>query len=283
LLFSCRACAQDDSRQLQVVLSQPGKADQIIDYVPVDIRPVQNWVGLYSARAGSFGGNPPVNPVAEDGWTNQIPTNANVTVLVHGFSVTDDDMRNYNLPRWTKRFYWTEHPMFPFQLLANGKKAYTFGFSWSGDASVGGQSGHLQSLYYPQDVFQALESGTTFANFLQLLEPAGGGTNTVNLFVHSLGNMMANQALTQVLDGTVSTYVMNEAAVPAEAFFSDESQYAIEQIDSGSCDPSSPSYNPSPLNCTRPYAVHLSHRTENNFGNPCCNKWVSLELQGLQI
>jgi len=260
LLLKCFQCATDPSRTVKLEVAGFTNPGQVTSIDPsngsqgyaVDIRPIKNWVGIYSARVPSFviEGVPPTQPVPEDGWANQIPANANVTVLVHGFTVTDSYFQTVNIPRWTKRFYWTEHPMLPFQKTADGKTAYTFGFSWSGDTSfLGNFPAKLQALYLPQDAFVALESATTFANFLQMINPSGGHTNTVNVFAHSLGNMVVNQGLTLVSDGTVTNYVMNEAAVPAEAFFTSESQYGIEGIDGGD-----PVTAPSPLNSTRAYA-----------------------------
>ncbi|MGC1829122.1 MAG: alpha/beta hydrolase [Candidatus Acidiferrales bacterium] len=250
LLFSCLSCAIDatETRELKVVLSQPGQPDQTIDDVPVDIRPIGSWVAVFSAREQD---PPPPTPVQvpywNNGWPNGIPQNANVTVIVHGYDVSENDAltqastagQSPFVPALTKRMYWTGFPMLPVQMVGNNP-AYTIGFVWKGDyaytiANLLGLGGSVAPLFFPDDTFRALESGTPLANLFTQLSSNG---NKVQVIAHSLGNMVVNSALTQVSAGTVSNYIMNAAAIPAEAFFTDSGQ--LQAADSSAINATNP-------------------------------------------
>jgi len=90
---------------------------------------------------------------------------------------------------------------------------------WQGDFTP--SLAKLRSLFFADDTFRALESGVPLANLFNQLH---ANNNKVQVIAHSLGNMVVNSALTQVAPQTVTNYVMNEAAVPAEAFFQDRGQ-----------------------------------------------------------
>jgi hypothetical protein len=73
-------------------------------------------------------------------------------------------------------------------------------------------------LYFPEDEFTALQTGVPLSKFIKKLEGVAS-VKKIAILAHSLGNMVVNSALKQL--GSASKpirYVMNEAAVPADAF-----------------------------------------------------------------
>ena len=192
-----------------------------IDEIPVEIRPFQQLAGMVSARQSTWGAgdiNSPhyrVNPVVrkEGGWKD-IETAASlidqVTVVVHGFNVTDNEFKNKGwFSLWAKRLYWTGHP------ILIPQKAAVVGVAWPGDRLGGANA----ALYYPEDEFSALQAGLPVGKFIQSLR-ARPGMKKLNILAHSLGNMVVNSALKEVppLVGAPLTYVMHEAAVSGDAF-----------------------------------------------------------------
>jgi hypothetical protein len=99
-------------------------------------------------------------------------------------------------------------------MLLAQNNAHTVGISWYGDVSL---------LNWPDDEFSALENGVPLANFLSAQADAN---RTIRIFAHSLGNMVVNSALTRGLaeakdalsKHAITSYVLNDAAIPAEAF-----------------------------------------------------------------
>jgi hypothetical protein len=247
LLLSCNACKTDPTRafQLAVVggaataavfpsagLAPPG----IVEKQFVDIRPIHDWVSVFSARESD---PPPATATApaDSTWSNTVPQGGNVTVLVHGYSVSEDEALTQSattgqaafVPALTKRMYWAAFPMLATQMvpLQTGGKvpAYTVAFLWKGDyvspniPLIGSYVNPLVApLFFSDDSFRALESGTPLAGVFNQLNSNG---NQIQVIAHSMGNIAVNSALTQVSANTVQNYVMNEAAVPAEAFFQD--------------------------------------------------------------
>ena len=65
----------------------------------------------------------------------------------------------------------------------------------------------------------ALETGVPLAKWLTNQSLAQG--RKIEIFAHSLGNMVVNGALSrpEFRANSVTSYVVNEAAVPAEAFY----------------------------------------------------------------
>jgi hypothetical protein len=234
LLFRCRSCQVDQSRMLSI--KTVSRLDLSPDGIPtateqpgvkVDIRPMSQWVGAYSARA-SDPPDPQLAPVA--GWSNTLPSSANVTVLVHGFKVSESNALKSFIPRYAKRLYWSGHQILPVQKDQSGRAAYTVGILWHGDFTK--PSMPVTGLYFPDDEFRALQSGVPIANFLQQLS---GGGNQITVIAHSLGNMAVNSALTRPgMTGVVKQYMMNEGAVPLEAFTVSDVFSTNPQIPAGS-------------------------------------------------
>ena len=245
LLFSCTTCPMDPTRAFQLAVVGGTASGQtfpsagiappgVVEKQFVDIRPIQNWVSVFSARESD---PPPAVPTAPStsGWSNTVPQGGNVTVLVHGYDVSESDALTQAsaspmppqgqaafVPALTKRMYWAAFPMLSTQMVptsAGNVPAYTVAFLWKGDFADPNLA-LIAPLFFSDDLFRALESGTPLANLLTQLSSAN---SQVQVIAHSLGNMVVNSALTQVSEGAVETYVMNEAAVPAEAFFTDSS------------------------------------------------------------
>jgi hypothetical protein len=254
LLFKCFYCLADTSRTLNLEVDKTSllSATQIMPVDPpvsgqgyhVDIRPIQGWIGAFSARDQD-----PPTPTAQPvpGWNNTVPPGANVTVLVHGYSVSQDDALTKSddagqaafVPSWAKRLYWSASPVLPVQMVGTNP-AYTVGFVWQGDfvkpKNIPIISRKIVPLFFPDDTFRALESGTPLADlFMNKLKPNAA---QINVIAHSMGNYVVNTALTQVPPQTVTNYIMNESAVPADAFYSDSN--LMQAADQQAMDATSP-------------------------------------------
>ncbi len=210
-------CAPDGSGTLQVVLVKNNGTIVVLDQVPVDLRPLQNWMTVYSFRSG---GITPLNHVTLplNGWTS-IPGNATtLNVLVHGCCTDQADVTESVLPSYFKRLYWSGQ-----QMIMAQNNAHTVGISWYGDVST---------LNWSDDEFSALENGVPMANFLSDQADAG---MKIRIFAHSLGNLVVNSALTRgqyeanhaLSKHAVTSFVMNDAAIPAEAF---DQQYNAQDL-----------------------------------------------------
>jgi len=210
LLFSCQKCVQDSNMQLKAVLSQAGQPDVILDQLPIDIRPLQNWMTVETVRSSA--GNTPLSyPTLDSGGWEDIPSAAQTLVLlVHGYGVSDEDATQQFFPMYFKRLYWAGHPV----LMAQNN-TQTVGFAWRGDISILGSE-------FPPNEFSALESGVPLATWLT--DQALLYNRKIQIIAHSLGNMVVNSALMRpealgaLNQRAITSYLMNEAAIPAEAF-----------------------------------------------------------------
>lgn len=210
MIMSCKTCAQDSTWMLQTLLVS-SSGTTVLDQVPLDVRPLQNWMSVYSTRSQGETIPPPGTSTLLSGWT-QIPgTAAKLNILVHGYDVSEQDATTTFFPQWFKRLYWAGQPM----ILPQKGSPHTVGFSWYSDVSL---------INWPDDEFSALETGVPFANFLaQVADPAKTSNPvSVNIVAHSLGNMVVHSALIRpevsgvIKNHSILSYVMNEAAVPAE-------------------------------------------------------------------
>ena len=200
LLIACTSCSQDSTWQLQVFLVAPNGTRTQLDSVPIDIRPLQNWMTIETVRNGSA--NQPMSyPVLDSGWMD-IPSAAqNLVVLVHGFSLADSAVTSTFMPKWFKRLYWAGHPV-----LLPQNNTHTVGLSWPSNPG---------STEYPIAYMNAFETGIPLAKFL-----SNQNGRKIQMMAHSLGNVVANSALSrpESQSAQVTTYLMNEPALPAEAF-----------------------------------------------------------------
>jgi hypothetical protein len=134
---------------------------------------------------------------------------------VHGFDNSESDVIVDNIPTYFKRLYWVQHPVLPAQ------QGMYVGLSWP--SNPGGTQ-------FPVAEFLGLETGAPLACLLQDLKGPG---QQLNIVAHSLGNMAVNSALQRVPAGVVTNYVMNEAAVPAEAFHDPNTAFLPSEIYDG--------------------------------------------------
>lgn len=212
-LFRCEACALDATRRLEVRDVPANQAPIPLDTAKTDLRPLREWMTVVSNRPAI--GFDPLPAFSVDPAWRSVPSNARrVTVLVHGFAVSHDEVTRNFFPGFFRRLYWAGHPVMERQDNGSGP-AHTVGVSWPGN------EGGLPQVFFPEDEFNALRTGVPLGTLLEQLK-AGAPGRTLNVFAHSLGNMAVNSALMVAPDHTVSAYVMNEAAVAAEAF---NSQY----------------------------------------------------------
>ncbi|HEX5423969.1 MAG TPA: alpha/beta hydrolase [Candidatus Acidoferrales bacterium] len=146
------------------------------------------------------------SPFSPSGW--DIPTAAQtLVVLVHGYDVGDSEAQTKFFPTYFKRLYWAGHDV----LLAQNN-THTVGLAWPGDIDA--------PLEFAPDEFSALQSGVPLAKWLS--DQSLAYNRKIQIIAHSLGNMVVNSALSrpEIQGAAITTYLMNEAAVPAEAFYS---------------------------------------------------------------
>lgn len=180
------------------------------------------------------------------GWkdqASQMPDAVrDVNVVVHGYKVIDTDMRNIFLPTIFKRLYWVGHPVHrlqgewrkPDDDPANGcvkNCSHTVGVSWpsnyagrergqpgwvSGGLIEGIQNGY-SGLQFPEDEYRAFAVGPAMSKYFKEVRRQGP-SRRVSVLAHSLGNLAVHSAISRPeMIGVVNNFVMNEAAMPAEA------------------------------------------------------------------
>jgi len=210
-------CLSDTSWKLQVQLVMNGQTT-VLDSVPIDIRPLQQRMTAYTIRGGSNGAiQPPAMatlvPATPIPWMD-VPSGATkVNVVVHGYDVSLANATTSApgapgfFPTYFKRLYWTGMPM----MMAQGN-TQTVGIAWYGD---------VNKFNWPDDEFSALLAGVPLAKFFTDQANAG---RSIRVVAHSLGNMVVNSAINRLIVdgpstlGAIKSYVMNEAAVPSEAY-----------------------------------------------------------------
>jgi hypothetical protein len=206
-----RAGCPDTELRLERVLGI--NARPILTERIVDIASLPRIIGGYTARLGPgpFSPSPRIHPLA--GWT-PVPFDAKaVTLFVHGFNVSEARAFDQWIPTIFKRLYWVGH-----SVLRTQDKAHLAGVTWPGDEE--GDVIVTPEPFYPENEFNALRTGVAFARFLHDLRARVSG-RSVNILAHSLGNMVVNSGI-QLLPPTGHAapvrYVMNQAAIAAEAF-----------------------------------------------------------------
>ncbi|MBQ3343566.1 MAG: alpha/beta hydrolase, partial [Kiritimatiellae bacterium] len=117
--------------------------------------------------------------------------------FLHGFNVSEADARN-----WSRQVFK--------RLWLSGSRARFHGFSWYGDYNLAGST--FNGLHYHQDVYHALKTAAAFKGCVEATQPV---SSKRVVLAHSLGNMVAAEALRQGLE--VGKYFMFNAAVASEA------------------------------------------------------------------
>ena len=131
--------------------------------------------------------------------------------FLHGFNVSESDARN-----WSRQVFK--------RLWLSGSRARFHGFSWYGDYTLIGST--FNGLHYHQDVYHALKTASAFKSHVEAAQP---DSSKRVIMAHSLGNMVAAEALRQGL--AVGKYFMFNAAVASEAI--DGTLQAASESDDG--------------------------------------------------
>jgi hypothetical protein len=189
---------------------------------------------------------------ANRNWQNDTaipPTAEKVTVLVHGYNVPHSDAANKFFPAYLKRLYWAGHPVLRLQGEWRKKDeepscvkncAHTIGISWPSDDAgtkwydrvigavpklplIGKLSEKYASMRFPADEHHAFGTGPPLAAYLKKVRDERS-SRSISVIAHSLGNLAVNSAIYR-LDveygnsppHVIDKYIMNEAAMPAEA------------------------------------------------------------------
>ncbi len=135
-----------------------------------------------------------------------------VFVFVHGYNVNQADNESKWFPLVFKRFYWAGLPLMEAQEPDPAQRFWMVGFGWLGNQGILGQWG--SSAMYIENEMNAMQTGVPLALFVS--ETLRG--RRVVMMAHSLGNMTTSSALSLAPSGSVETFVMNDAAMAAEAF-----------------------------------------------------------------
>ena len=257
--LECRADVKDPA-QAKILeleyLETPESEPVVVDHVRVDIRPIAQWMTMQNARetAATGGKFRPLaldqwrvnssdnRPRQELDWPYDVPDKAKQhTVIVHGFSVAHHDAVGEFFPTWFRRMYWAGHRVHRRQTAKSwddqtavddaqgcaGECAHTVIISWPGnDGGVlnsvfeADAERHDQGLQYPEDEFRALQMGYPLAKYILHHLKAKPGNPDILLIAHSLGNVVANSALSRVelRDKIVKTYIMHDAAMASEVY-----------------------------------------------------------------
>ena len=163
---------------------------------PMDIRSVRDMYRLYSLRGAESADGAfalPPRPLVDS-----LPGEKDLDVfLAHGFNVTEDDARAWGDAIFKRLWIAGSRARF-------GMVAWNGNHHWTGDWANG--------LHYQQDVYHALKTGDALRRLVEREQP---DPSRRVLMAHSLGNMVACEALRQGL--RAGKYLMFNAAVAGEA------------------------------------------------------------------
>jgi hypothetical protein len=210
-LFRCVDCT---AKTMEVGRIANGAFEPLVG-AAIDIRPISRWMSVKRARPDKdteevrSDGLTPVPGWAEDLASAALSGISRVTVLVHGFNVSEDEATSSTFPMLFKRLYWTKHPVLSRQY------AHTVGVAWPGGVLPG-------ALDFPRQEMHAFKTGALLADYLTSLKNRAGAP-TVSILAHSLGNLAAQTAIRYAQGITESdSLAMVEAAVTRESFFRDD-------------------------------------------------------------
>ncbi len=161
------------------------------------------------------------------GWPDS-RTNGKYFVFLHGFNVDGQKARGWNAEVFKR-------------LHALGSKARFVGVSWNGSPPSFIPGKYLD---YHKAVFQAFQTGDVLADALSFTNGAD-----VTLAAHSLGNMVASQAI-QNGGYLPARYYMINAAVAIEAYSVVDGAPQVDKM----VEESWRTYDDDPYSCTRLYA-----------------------------
>lgn len=159
--------------------------------VNLDLRPITAFYEKYVATITTDDNVTPTS--TQVGAPTYVPQNSEYLLHVHGWNMEDTDK-----DRWTetlfKRMWWQRY------------KGRVGSFQWP----------TLGLLYYDRSEFRAWRSAEALSHRIGALDAAYPGQ--VRVLAHSMGNVVAGEALQQAPAGVVHTYVAMQAALPAHCY-----------------------------------------------------------------
>jgi len=180
-------------QRISVDPAAPGVSPAEMTRVPVVIRSLEAIMSVYSAHSdGSLKSVTGSDFSPKEDFEllppfEAPPTDAtDLTVLVHGFNVTDTVATNEFFPRYLKRLYWTRHPILREQATATSIP-WVVGVTWPGNQ--GGVLPLSELTFFPDDEFHAFQTGVALSRLLKELKQ---GTRKVGVVAHSLGNLVTD-------------------------------------------------------------------------------------------
>jgi hypothetical protein len=229
---------------VQVGTSGPPKTTSRTHTIDVDLRPITDFYTRMrvpyrmpaDARYAAFSREDSVMPHFEDaavrsgGQPAAMPflKGDGTVVLVHGWNMTDGQQTNGPKTDWKKTFAETAFK----RLYWQGFRGAFVAFDWptfsDSEGSLSGQTVESFNFSYNASEFQAFRSGRSLMHFLEAQQAAG----PVHLLAHSMGNVVAAEALRQwAVAGKaiplVTSYVAMQGAISAGAY-GDDSRDALE-------------------------------------------------------
>jgi hypothetical protein len=217
LLLSCFDCDRLDPYNM-ILEYKEGNSLAILSGANIDIEPLEQMATMYTAHSNgaytSVTGSSysPLSLFEGISRWRELPADTTkLTVVVHGFNVPQSEAEDTFFTQYVKRLYWVGHPVFDGQGSDSDHPA-AVGISWPGDQDGG--------TNFPPDEFHAFQTGIPLSRLLKTLSVGPSGKRRIDVVAHSLGNIVVNSALAfgDGMEGVVHAYVMNQAAVPAEAF-----------------------------------------------------------------
>ncbi|MBW1939676.1 MAG: hypothetical protein JRI67_13155 [Deltaproteobacteria bacterium] len=147
----------------------------------------------------------------------------NLTVFVHGYNV-DKCSAISTFDKVFKRLYWTgvTNPEWEYdESITNKQKGSDFiGLAWQGNETrdVKLPLDAQKVLHFPRNVFNAFQASLPVGKFLEKRRERWIDQERVNVFAHSLGNMLVSNAIQKTPGLGLGKYVLHQAAVPANAY-----------------------------------------------------------------
>jgi hypothetical protein len=212
-----RGSAEPCSGVLELLRDVDGVKETLVER-NVRFRPIEKLMTVYSARMPD---DPAVvAPVAQRlaNWAELPPVAEapRIFMFVHGYNVPLEGALSHWFPLVFKRFYWVGLPLIKEQKSEPQDRFHMVGFTWPGN------EGRIlpfifETSPYPPNEFNAMQSGVPLAVLLTD-RSQGFKVREVQVMAHSLGNMVVSEAISMIPGQTVKRYIMNDAAVAAEAY-----------------------------------------------------------------
>lgn len=225
-----KGCTATDLELVQIL---PDGVIERLGGTKVELKPFRKLASLSSLRQDNSSSQDPFSAyhrvaatqTPDPEWKPLQGEPKQITLIVHGAGVDQELFQGLGglsgwYPGWAKRMYWAGHPVLASQ------EAAVVGIEWPSNIPGRVDSG----LYYPEDEFNALQAGIPLGKYIAELRQRTG-VERLNIFAHSLGNMVVNNALKEIpSSGAPINYVLHEAAVSSEAFLEQYNPAAPESL-----------------------------------------------------